>query len=86
MTKIEDRKTEANCGCANGAACRCSPCTCKNCNCWLDAPSAIGRGRRLPGDHVVSVSTEHLAHSSHPHHGHAGSALRTSAHATLHCL
>jgi len=33
MTKIEDRKTEANCGCATGAACRCSPCACKNCNC-----------------------------------------------------
>jgi hypothetical protein len=25
-------------------------------------------------------------HSHHPHHGHGGSALKTSAHATLHCL
>jgi len=33
MTKVEDRKTVQNCGCAAGGACRCNPCTCKNCNC-----------------------------------------------------
>jgi F0F1-type ATP synthase assembly protein I len=33
----------------------------------------------------VSASHHH-SHSSHAHHGHSGGALRTSAHATLHCL
>jgi len=32
MTKVEDRKNQ-NCGCETGGACRCNPCTCKNCNC-----------------------------------------------------
>lgn len=34
---MDDRKTETNhadnCGCTTGVACRCNPCTCKNCNC-----------------------------------------------------
>lgn len=33
------------------------------------------------------TSSHHSGHASHAHHGHgSGGALRTSAHATLHCL
>jgi hypothetical protein len=33
MTDRKDVKADQHCGCNEGSACRCNPCTCKNCSC-----------------------------------------------------